>query len=51
MGGGRETAEVVTLADRLLNSYGEGNLKSISFDKGFSSREGREFWLERLLNL
>lgn len=23
-------------------SYGEGNLKSISFDKGFSSREDRE---------
>ena len=42
MGSGSETAEVVPLADRLLNSYGEGNLKSISFDKGFSSQENRE---------
>ena len=42
MGSGSETAEVLPLADRLLNSYGEGNLKSISFDKGFSSQEDRE---------
>ena len=42
MGQGSETAEVVPLADRLLNSYGEGNLKSISFDKGFSSQQDRD---------
>ncbi len=42
MGSGSETAEVVPLADRLLSSYGEGNLKAISFDKGFSSQEDRE---------
>ena len=42
MGSGSETAEVVPLADRLLNRYGEGNLKSISFDKGFSSQQDRE---------
>ena len=42
MGSGSETAEVVPLADRLLNSYGKDNLKSISFDKGFSSQENRE---------
>ena len=42
MGSGSETAEVVPLADRLLKSYGEGNLKGISFDKGFSSQEDRE---------
>ncbi len=42
MGSGSETAEVVPLADRLLNRYGEGNLKGISFDKGFSSQEDRE---------
>ena len=42
MGRGSETAEVVPLADRLLKRYGEENLKSISFDKGFSSQEDRE---------
>ena len=42
MGSGSETAEVVPLADRLLSSYGEGNLKGIRFDKGFSSQEDRE---------
>lgn len=42
MGSGSETAEVVPLADRLLSRYGEGNLKGISFDKGFSSQEDRE---------
>ena len=42
MGSGSETAEVVPLADRLLNSHGEGNLRSISFDKGFSSQQDRE---------
>ena len=42
MGSGSETAEVVPLVDRLLTGYGEGNLKSISFDKGFSSQEDRE---------
>lgn len=42
MGSGSETAEVVPLADRLLERYGEGNLQNISFDKGFSSQEDRE---------
>ena len=42
MGSGSETGEVVPLADRLLERYGQSNLKSISFDKGFSSREDRE---------
>ena len=42
MGSGSETAEVVPLADRLLSNYGEGNLKGISFDKGFSSQQDRE---------
>lgn len=42
MGSGSETGEVVPLVERLLSSYGEGNLQSISFDKGFSSQEDRE---------
>ena len=42
MGRGSETAEVAPLAGRLLANYGEGNLQSISFDKGFSSQEDRE---------
>ena len=42
MGSGSETGEVVPLADRLLKAYGEGNLQSISFDKGFSSQQDRE---------
>jgi hypothetical protein len=42
MGSGSETAEVVPLVDRLLAGYGEGSLRSISFDKGFSSQEDRE---------
>ena len=42
MGSGSETAEVLPLVDRLFESYGEGNLQSISFDKGFSSQQDRE---------
>jgi len=42
MGNGSETAEVVPVADRLMNNYGEENLQSISFDKGFSSQADRE---------
>lgn len=42
MGSSSETGEVVPLADRLLKGYGEGNLQSISFDRGFSSQEDRE---------
>jgi IS5 family transposase len=34
--------EVVPLADRLLSRYGEGNLQSLSFDKGFTRQEDRE---------
>lgn len=42
MGSGSETGEVLPLVDRLFNGYGEGNLQSISFDKGFSSQQDRE---------
>jgi hypothetical protein len=34
--------ETVPLADRLLSRYGEGEIQSISFDKGFSDQEDRE---------
>lgn len=42
MGGGSESAETISLADRLLYRFGEGNITSISSDKGFSSEENRE---------
>src|SRR3990167_8084276 len=32
----------ISLADRLLSRYGEGTLKSISFDKGFYKKENKE---------
>ena len=42
MGCGSESAEVVPNADRLLQRFGEGNIQSISYDKGFSSAADRE---------
>jgi len=42
MGAGSETAEIVPVADRLLARFGEGNIRSISTDKGFSSAEDRQ---------
>jgi hypothetical protein len=38
--------EVISLADRLLGSYGAGAVASLSFDKGFSREDNRQ-----LLNL
>src|SRR3989337_4442628 len=32
----------IPLADRLLSRYGEGIIKSISFDKGFYKQENKE---------
>lgn len=32
----------IPLADRLLRSYGEGTIRSISFDKGFYKKENKE---------
>ena len=42
MGPGSETAEAVPNADRLLERFGAGNIRSLSFDKGFSSIGDRE---------
>lgn len=42
MSSGSESAETVPLADRLLNRFGEGQIASISCDKGFSSEESRQ---------
>lgn len=42
MGPGSETAESVPNADRLLRRFGEGSIRSLSFDKGFSSEGDRE---------
>jgi hypothetical protein len=42
MEGGSEPAEVVPLADRLLQGYGEDSIGSLSTDQGFSSEENRE---------
>ena len=42
MEGGSETGEVVPSADRLLRRFGEGNIWSLSYDKGFSSVADRE---------
>ena len=42
MEGGSEGAEIIPVADRLLNRFGEGSLASLSTDKGFSSKEDRE---------
>lgn len=37
-----DSKETLSLVDRLLNVYGEGQIRSISFDKGFSNKEDRE---------
>jgi IS5 family transposase len=42
MEGGSEHAEVVPLADRLLQRFGEGSIGSLSTDRGFSSVGDRE---------
>ena len=42
MEGGSESEESVPLIGRLLNEYGEGNIQSVSCDKGFSSEGDRE---------
>jgi IS5 family transposase len=39
-----EEAEIIPVADRLLNRFGEGSLASLSTDKGFSSKEDRELF-------
>lgn len=44
--GGLDVDQSVPVADRLLACYGEGNIASLSFDKGFTRRADRE-----LLNL
>ena len=40
--GGSEGVEIIPVADRLLNRFGEGSIASLSTDKGFSSKEDRE---------
>jgi len=42
MRGGSENGEIVPLADRLLNRFGEDAIASLSTDRGFSSAENRE---------
>lgn len=42
MEGGSEPGEIVPVADRLLNRFGECTLASLSTDKSFSSVENRE---------
>ncbi len=42
MTGGNEAAEVIPLIDRLFGKLGEGNINSLSSDKGFSKIEDRE---------
>ena len=37
-----EAGAAIPLADRLLSRYGEGNIASLSFDKGFTRKEDRE---------
>jgi transposase, IS5 family len=37
-----EVEELIPLADRLLNRYGEGQVKSLSADQGFSRQEDRQ---------
>jgi hypothetical protein len=37
-----EVAAVIPLADRLLARYGEGNIATLSFDKGFSHQQDRQ---------
>jgi hypothetical protein len=37
-----EMGAAIPVADRLLSRYGEGNIASLSFDKGFSRTEDRE---------
>src|SRR3989442_1972914 len=37
-----EMGASIAVADRLLSRYGEGNIASLSFDKGFSRNEDRE---------
>jgi hypothetical protein len=39
---GAEVDQSVAVADRLLGRYGEGNLASLSFDKGFTRAEDRD---------
>jgi IS5 family transposase len=42
MEGGSESGEIVGVADRLLNRFGEDAIASLSTDKGFSSEDNRE---------
>jgi IS5 family transposase len=42
MCGGGESAEIVPVADRVINRFGEGTIASLSTDKGFSSAADRE---------
>ncbi len=42
MQGGSESAEIVPLADRLLNRFGDNFIASLSTDRGFSSVADRE---------
>jgi IS5 family transposase len=42
MTGGNEPGEVIPLVQRLLGKLGEGNIRSLSSDKGFSKMEDRE---------
>ena len=50
--GGSESAEIVPVADRLLNRYGEDFIASLSTDRGFSSatdRELLELYIEQVI--
>lgn len=52
MHGGSESAEIVPVADRLLNRFGEGTIASLSTDRGFSSaadRELLELYIEQVI--
>ena len=40
--GGVDVDQSVPVADRLLGRYGEGQIASLSFDKGFTRAEDRE---------
>ncbi len=51
MEGGSESGEIVPLVDRMFKNFGEGCLRSLSTDKGFSSlgdRELLEQYIERV---
>jgi hypothetical protein len=42
LGSWPEVGAAIPVADRLLSRYGEGNIASLSFDKGFTRKDDRE---------